>query len=504
MRKLLLSIISFSLICSAVYLPAQEEPDLNPSQDQPDAPFLSTEQVLEAIPPDLRNLPYAVYPNDPTYNTERLNFNKRFVYFPKAIIFPETNEQIQFVIRALKKHDRSFAIRNGRHCFEPGSLSSDFIVDVSKFNVIIPNIEKETVYIGSGCQLDSVVTTLGKLDYAIPTGTCPTVGISGLTMGGGIGFLGRPFGLTCDAVQSITFLNAEAEIIEVNESSHPDLFWALRGGGNGSYGIVLGFTFKIFYVPIVTYYELIWEWDPKLVVPLMTAWQEWVATLPDNITTVLGLRHPRIIIANQENIPPVSIRIHGIKVGPEPFNEWIAAFEKFNPEVVRIVQDRYIKTAQFWKSEPRFPFNKNKSRILTKPVSKDVMKQVRRFFEEIDEEDPDFHVYFNFEAFGGVIPKFDTAFFPRNAFGWWQQSYYWKFQEENAKLLALSSRFYRNIPSEVSKFCYANFIDYELGKTYLEAYFGTNVDRLIEVKNIYDPTNLFHWKQSIPLKRKDN
>ncbi len=486
------AVVAVAFLCTMTCLSAVQ-------MDEFPAGLEGLEQLLADIPPELRNLPYAVYPNDPEYNTDRLIFNKRFVYFPKAIIIPETNQQIQFVIGVLKKYHLSFSVRSGGHCFEPGSLSSDFIVDIRNFNSIIPDIPNQQVYIGAGCKLGTVIETLGHIDYAIPTGTCPGVGVAGLAMGGGIGFLCRDYGLTCDSVISITFLNADAEIIEVNASSYPDLFWALLGGGNGSYGIALGFTFKMYYIPVATFYELIWEWDSKLVTPLMTAWQEWIPTLPDTITSVLGLRHPNIITAEPKNTPPVVIRIIGIKVGPEPFTEWISAFEKFHPQV-KLFQGRYAYTAQFWATQATFPFNKNKSRILMKPVSKKVMKQITRFFEMIDEKNPEWQVYFNFEAFGGKVPQFDTSFYPRNAFGWWQQAYYWQYQEESDELLALSNAFYKSIPCEVSPYCYANMVDYDLGKKYLKAYYGSHVDRLIKIKNIYDPTNLFHWKQSIPTK----
>lgn len=480
--------IAVAILYAGACLSAQE--DVFP-------PMQDTARLLADIPPELQNLSYAVYPNDPAYNTDRLNFNKRFDYFPKAIFIPETNQQIQYVVGVLKQYNLSFSVRSGGHCFEPGSLSSDYIVDLRNFNSIIPDIANEQVYLGAGCKLGTVIQTLGQIDYAIPTGTCPSVGVAGLAMGGGIGLLGSSYGLTCDSVISITFLNADAEIIEVNASSYPDLFWALLGAGNGSYGIALGFTFKMYYIPVATFYELLWEWDPKLVIPIMTAWQKWVTTLPDNITTVLGLRHPNIITAEPENSPPVVIRILGLKVGPEPFTEWISAFEKFNPQV-KIFQGSYVNTAQYWANESPFPYNKNKSRILKKPVSKKVMKMVTRFFEWIEETNPDYQIYFNFEAFGGKIPDFDTSFYPRKAFGWWQQAYFWKYQEETKTMLSLSRKFDHHIPHSVSHYRYANIVDYDIGKKYLKAYYGSHVKRLIKIKNIYDPTNLFHWKQSIP------
>lgn len=463
-------------------------------------PLQTAKQATACIPPELQNLPYAVYPNSPEYNTLRLNVNKRFVYFPKAIFEPVTTQQIQFVVSILKKYSLRFAIRSGGHCLEPGSLSSDYIIDLRNFNTITPDIANQQVYIGAGCHIEQVIQTLGQINFAIPTGTCPTVGITGLTLGGGIGFLSRNFGLTCDSVVSITLLNANAEIIEVNQNSFPDLFWALLGGGNGSYGIVLGFTFKMYFIPVVTFYELTWNWDPELFACLMPVWQKWTLTLPDTITSVFTLHHENKTCSTPANTPVVNIMISGIKVGPEPFDEWVKAFERFSPQV-KLVQDTYLNTAPLWEDKVPAPFFKGKSKIMMKPLPKKVINNIKHFFDKVNKADPKFIVTFNFERFGGKIPDFETAFFPRKAFGWWEQIYYWNLQKQNAQVISIANRYYEQIPHGVSKFCYANFVDYDLGKKYLKAYYGTHVNRLIEIKNKYDPTNLFHWKQSIPLER---
>lgn len=459
-----------------------------------------TNTIVGVIPPELQNLSYGIYPNSLEYNTERFNFNKRFNIFPQAIFAPTTNDELVYVMQNIKKYHLCFSVRSGGHCFEPGSLSSNYVVDLSNFNSIAPNIGQSEVYIGAGCLLKNVIATLGAFDYAIPTGTCPSVGVTGLTLGGGIGLLDRYLGLTCDSVKSITILTADLEIIEVNEANDPDLFWALRGGGNGSYGIVLGFTFNMHYIPEVTFYELIWEWDYDKIIPIMTAWQSFVKDLPANISSTLGIRHPNFMCSHPEETPPLVIRVFGLKVGPGDFTEWEKAFKDFKPRV-RTIHGRYIDTVKFWSFESDLPFNKLKSRILMKPVTRNVMRGVRKFFINLEKRHDNFLVYFNFEAFGGNVPSFHTAFFPRDAFAWWEQAYYWPRETQNEEMLTLSRKFYAQIPKEVSQYCYANIVDYDLGKRYLKAYYGDHVDRLIKIKNRVDPTNLFRWKQSIPLKK---
>jgi hypothetical protein len=454
------------------------------------------EQPEVVIPPELQCLPYAVYPDSLEYNTERLNFNKRFVYFPKAIFFPTNNKEIQYVLSVLKRYGLAFAIRSGRHCMEPGSLSSDYIIDLSKFKVI-KILNDNSVFIGAGAQLGDVLARLGRLNFAIPTGTCPTVGISGLAGGGGIGLLVRQFGLTCDSVVSITLLNADAQIIEVDAHHYADLFWALRGGGNGSYGIVLGWTFLMYHIPKATFYELMWEWDPNIIAPIMNAWQAWVQGLSPQISSVLAIRHSNQLCAEPDKSPPLVIRIFGLKIGDEPFKEWENAFKTLNPEV-KLFRGGYGELSRYWAKESTLPFNKCKSRILREPVGDNTISLVTQFFNELEGQDPEALIYFEFEAFGGAVPRGHTAFFPRKAFGWWLQAYYWAEQEQNSEILALSRKFYSEIPNDVSEFCYANIVDYDLGPTYLYKYYGDHVQPLIDIKRKYDPTDLFSWRQGIP------
>lgn len=463
-------------------------------------PSKSSISLEDFIPPEFENLSYAIYPTSPEYNTARLIYNKRFVYFPKIIFVPTTYQELQFVVSVLKQYDLRFALQSGGHCFEPGSLSSDYVISLKNFNSIIPDIPNQQVFVGAGCILRNVIDTLGAIDYAIPTGTCPTVGAAGLTMGGGIGFLSRTYGLTCSSVKSITFLNADSEIIEVTEDSYPDLFWALLGGGNGSYGIALGFTFTMYYIPEITFFELVWEYDPELIIPVMKKWQEWSLQIPDTINTVLGIRHPNHLTAHPEKAPPLVIRIYGLITDPAAIAE-LEAFNCLDPKV-HIHTGSYLDMAQYWSFEPDLPFNKLKSRIMKKPVSVSVMVLVAEFFAGLEKLDPDFLVYFNFERLGGKVRDNKTSFYPKNAFAWWEQAYYWGQQKQNEEVIRLSRKFYACIPKEVSKYCYANIVDYDLGPSYLQAYFGSNVDKLIHVKRKYDPTNLFHWRQSIPLKKR--
>jgi len=168
------------------------------------------------------------------------------------------------------------------------------------------------VTIGAGCRLGEVISALGAINYAIPTGTCPSVGITGLALGGGIGLLARAYGLTADSIISMTVLMADGTIIEVTQDTYPDLFWALRGAGANAFGIVLDFTFTMYYIPTVSYLQLSWTWDPSQIAQIVNAWQNWFPAQSTNITSELIFYY---------NNGQLTLKINALKIGATPFTE---------------------------------------------------------------------------------------------------------------------------------------------------------------------------------------
>ncbi len=449
----------------------------------------SAENLLKSIPSELQNLPYAIYPTSPEYNAARFNFNKRFSLFPHAIISPRTPQEAIYVLKTLKKYNLPFSIRSGGHCYEPGSLSSGYIFDLSGFNKIQPNIDAEEVSIGAGCRLGKVIEELGKIDYAIPTGTCSQVGIGGLALGGGVGMLTPIYGLTCDSIKSILFLNESGELITVDNNNHPDLFWALCGSGNGSYGIVLEFTLKMRHLPEVSYYELTWDWDVEKVPRIIQAWQTWVQSLPDKVSSQLRMRY---------SSDKSEIGIAGLKIGKEKFTEWEDAFKELKPQF-KTVTGRYGDLAKYWTEKPHDQFCKMKSKIILEPIPNGAITKIMDFFAQLQKDKPPFHLLFDFDAFGGKVAESKSSFFPKKALTWWYQGFYWDAEEMNDACLRYSRQFYSDISPYVSKYSYVNTVDYDIGADYLDAYYGDNIDRLIAIKKKYDPLNFFKWRQSIPI-----
>jgi len=445
-----------------------------------------------AIPPPLQGLPYAVYNTDPTYNTVRFNYNQRFNIFPQAIISPTTQAEAIFVLTQFINYKLSFSIRGGGHCYEPGSLSSGYIFQLSGFNAINIDVANSQVTIGAGCLLKDVISELGMAGYAIPTGTCGTVGVAGLTLGGGIGFLGRPYGLTCDSVVSFTLLTADASIIEVNANNYPDLFWALCGGGNGSYGIVLDITFNLLTVPNVCYYEINFQWDPKTAPQIFAAAQNWILSLPDNIS---------VIINSVYSYGTTTLSIEGLKIGSSasdnPFTEWKSAFEIFNPDV-KTSYGTYYDISSLWVGNDIMPFRKAISNILVTPINEKGITKIYNFIDQLGKNQPQLEFNFQVEALGGKISQSNTPSTLKNGFAWMYQPTIWSQQTQAKTALNYSTQFHSLVSGYVSKYAYGNTQDYSLGSYFMTAYYGNSANRLIAVKDKYDPNNVFQWQQSIP------
>lgn len=446
--------------------------------------------LLSQIPQELRDLPYAVYPCQVTcYNTARLNYNKRFNYFPHAIIKPTCAKEVAYVIKIFRKYNLAFSIRSGGHCYGPGSLSNGYVLDLSNFNEIDIDIKNQKVFLGAGALLGEVIQKLGYYNFAIPTGTCASVGSTGLALGGGLGLLSRQYGLTSDNIESIIMVNADSEVIEVTATNqYSDLFFAMCGAGNGSYGVVLGIKFKMTYIPQATFVKLIFNWDTAVVPEIVQAWQNWVSTLPNNISTEMAFR-------SLNGTPRLSLV--ALKVGGEPFTEWEAPFSSFSPNV-SITTGTYLDCARQAASSYVQPFSKARSKFIFSPLSNAAIQVIINYMNELQAQHAPYLFYLEFGAGGGAILNGNSAYFPRSAFAWMFFFLYWNYEFQTPEALASVNKIYDNIAPFTSPYSYANLVDYELGDTYLNAYYGTNVPRLIEIKDKYDPLNIFKWRQSIP------
>ena len=253
-------------------------------------PLIQTYQtLLDEIPSELLKLSYGVYPNDETYNNKRFIYNKLFNYFPHAIFYPSTDNQISYLIQNFTKYNLDFSILCGGHAYEPASLSEGYIISMENFSKITICDKKMTVSVGSGVKLGTLISTLAKKRYIAPTGTSSCVGVSGLSLAGGKGYLSRLYGMVCDNIVSVTLINGEGNVVKANADTNPDLFWAIKGSGTCNYGVITQIEIKIYkdiYFQLTT---LTWSWNPITIKKVLDLYQKYIIKFPNNISADINM-----------------------------------------------------------------------------------------------------------------------------------------------------------------------------------------------------------------------
>ncbi|MFB7919030.1 FAD-binding oxidoreductase [Streptomyces sp. NPDC056061] len=225
-----------------------------------------------------------VRPQDALYPTARQLYNTRFDGLkPAAVAYVGHEADIRECLAFARRTATPVSIRSGGHSYA-GWSSGDgrLVIDVSSLS----RVERNGT-IGAGAKLIDVYQGLARHGLTIPGGSCPTVGISGLTLGGGHGVASRAYGLTCDSLTAATVVTADGKTLTADARNHPDLFWALRGAGNGNFGVVTGLTFRTRPVPQSVTAYLSWPWSRAR--SAVTAWQEWGPSQPDEIWSSLHL-----------------------------------------------------------------------------------------------------------------------------------------------------------------------------------------------------------------------
>ncbi|MFC3573257.1 FAD-binding oxidoreductase [Streptomyces yaanensis] len=222
-----------------------------------------------------------VRPGDRAWSTAHQLYNTRFDSLtPAAVAYVAHADDIRTAMEYARAHRIKVAIRNGGHSYAGWSSGNGrLILDVSKLNKIRASGGEAVV--GAGSKLIDVYRALTAKGVTIPAGSCPTVGVSGLTLGGGHGVVSRAYGLTCDSLTQATLITADGKQLVANATENKDLFWALRGAGNGNFGVVTELRFKTHPAPQAVSAYLTWPWSKAAAV--LKAWQEWGPDQPDEI-----------------------------------------------------------------------------------------------------------------------------------------------------------------------------------------------------------------------------
>ena len=218
-----------------------------------------------------------VTPRDPGWAAARALYNPRLDVAPRAIAFCESTADVSQVVRFARSRGWPVAARGGRHSFAGYSnVSGGIVADVSRIDAVEVQRDRRLVRVGGGA---NVLDVFGDLVMAhglvVPLGTCPTVGVAGLTLGGGFGRHMRRYGVTADSLRAAVVVLADGRVAHCSDDHHAGLFWALRGGGAG-YAIVTQLRFRTRAGEAPIAFTLAYPWTRAA-----TAIDAWQRVLPD-------------------------------------------------------------------------------------------------------------------------------------------------------------------------------------------------------------------------------
>jgi FAD/FMN-containing dehydrogenase len=205
---------------------------------------------------------------------------------PRAVVRCASVRDVAATIAYARDTGTHVVPRGGGHCFAGRSSTEGVVLDLGRLAAVAVGADGVAT-IGAGARLAQVYDGLHERGRTIPAGCGPTVGIAGLTLGGGLGLLGRRHGLTCDALVGARVVLADGRVADCDADRDPDLFWALRGAGGGQFGVVTALRFATLPEPRATRFEL--RWPDAAAAAVVAAWQEWAPGAPDDVTAGLAV-----------------------------------------------------------------------------------------------------------------------------------------------------------------------------------------------------------------------
>jgi FAD/FMN-containing dehydrogenase len=390
------------------------------------------------------------------------------------------------------------AARSGGHCFAGRSSTAGIVIDVAPMRTVA--VADGVATVGAGARLADLYDALEQRGLTIPAGCGPTVGIAGLTLGGGFGILGRRHGLTCDRLLAAQVVLADGRVVDCDEHHEADLFWALRGAGGGQFGVVTSLVFDPLPAPAATTFHLVWpQVDAEA---LIGAWQGWAPDAPDELAASLQLT-----AAGEPDAAPV-INVFGAMLGGES-----DTVELLGQLAARVGTDpataayshlpyRAAKRAlvglggdeQETSDRPRPQFGK--SEFFRRPLPADAIATLVR--KHATGRGPGVARELNFTPWGGAYNRVATDATPFAHRGE-------RFLVEHVLIAdpqepAAGREWLRDSWATVHPWAagrvYPNFPDPELANS-AQAYHGENYERLRRVKRAYDPHNMFRFEQSV-------
>jgi FAD/FMN-containing dehydrogenase len=435
-------------------------------------------------------------PGDPDYDQARRVFYGSFDRRPAVILRPTDAAEVARVVTMARDSGLELAVRSGGHSVAGhGTSDGGILLDLGAMKTLDVDPDSRTAWAQTGLTAGEYTTAAAAHGLATGFGDTPSVGIGGLTLGGGIGYLVRKHGLTIDDLLAAELVTADGQVLHVDDDSHPDLFWAIRGGG-GNFGVATRFRFRLHPLDRVVGGMLLLPATPEAIAGFIAAAQ----AAPEELSAIAN-------IMKAPPMPPIPEQAHGRPVimallchaGEVDAGERaVAPFRALATPLADLVRPMpYPEIYQFTEGGPGPDHEAARSLFLDAvdlPAAEAIVERLRAAAAPL--------AVAQLRVLGGAmarVPADATAFAHRGrrimaAIGAvWERPDAAEAEEHEAWVVEFAAALRQGDPG-----VYVNFVGDEGQARVREAYPGSTWERLAAVKRRYDPTNLFHRNQNIP------
>jgi FAD/FMN-containing dehydrogenase len=452
-------------------------------------------QPIEKLKTNVKG--HVVLPDDPNYDEVRQIWNARIDRRPAVIVQCAQADDVACAIAFARENKLELSVRGGGHNIGGTALCDrGVMIDLSMMKNVRIDAHNKHAYVEAGATLGDFDASAQLHGLATPLGNVSETGVAGLTVGGGFGWLTRKYGMTIDNLVSAEVVTADGNQIRTSETENAELFWAIRGGG-GNFGVVTEFEFKLHPVgpeilagliafpfsqakQVLTQYRQFAESAPEeLTVWTLFAKAPPVPFLPDNVhgkeVVLLLVCYIGDIAEGEKQIEPLRRfgDAYGEQIGSQPYVEWQQAFNSMLSRGAR----------NYWKSHN-----------LTE-LRDEVLDAIVEFAGKL----PSPQCGISIASIGGAfnrIPADATAYYHREAKFLLNGDGRWDDAADDERCIKWAREFFQTAAPYASGGSYVNFMTEDEGDR-VAAVYGANYDRLVQIKQRYDPDNIFHLNQNI-------
>jgi FAD/FMN-containing dehydrogenase len=431
-----------------------------------------------------------LFPRSPGYNRERLVYNTRFDGIrPDAVVQVVDTRDVQAVVRWANRFGVRVVARSGGHSYGGYSTTGNgVVVDLGRLRGV--RVANGRATVGAGARLIDVYARLARRGLIVPAGSCPSVGIAGLALGGGHGLSGRRFGLTSDNLLAATIVTADGRARRVDSDTDEDLLWACRGGGGGNFGIVTSLTLQAHRTRGAAWFFVRFPWSQAS--EALAAWQRFAPGAPPALTSIFSL-------GTTGGAGDPSVTAVGQFYGSESaLRRLIGPLSRVSGAAVSAGSGTTMELVRRWAGSSARARFRAKSDYFDEPLPARARQTMIDWIERRNRSPSQGSGALLLDAYGGALNRprpGATAFVHRDML--FSLQYLTYFGGSGRAADAWINGVWRAMRPFASGQAYQNYIDPQLNG-WQRAYYGSNLARLREIKRQVDPDFSFRFPQAIP------